>query len=344
MENTSAIGTMTVPIFAGGGRIEYGKKEIPVPGPGQLLLKVKANALCGSDRGQFEHGTRVVPGHEAAGIVIAAGEGTAVREGAHGVVFLMDFCGSCRNCKSGFSNLCLSKRADYGFSHDGGYAPYMLVNENVFFEMDPSIPMAEATMLLDIMGTGGHAVNRGLQVLPHIGSAVIAGAGPIGLGVLAMIKLLLGAETPVFIMDFNEYRLQLAERMGAIPVYLGRESVRERLDAMQFEGVDLAVDTSGRTVARQTALNCLNKPGALVCVGHGEELHLNVSGDLIATERTVLGSEYFQYKDLQDNHERLLANLPYLQQIITHRFPQSRIQEAYELFFQGDTGKVIIEQ
>ncbi|UVI30455.1 zinc-dependent alcohol dehydrogenase family protein [Paenibacillus spongiae] len=336
--------TMPIPLFVGQGKIEYGEKPVPVPGKGQLLIQVKANALCGSDRGQFYDGSKTTPGHEAAGIVAGAGEGTVTAIGTPGVVFLMDFCGECRNCSQGFTNQCLNKRADYGFSNDGGYGPYMVINENVFFPIDPSIPLTDATMLLDIMGTGGHAIKRAQLVHKDIQSVLVAGAGPIGLGVLAMAKLLLGHEMPVFIMDFVQYRLDLAKQMGAIPVNLANQTVTEAIQSAGYDGIDIAIDTSGKTSGRQTALDALHQRGVLVCVGHGQELNLNVSSDLIATERAVLGSEYFQYHELAENHSLILQNLPYLQQIITHRYGIERIQEAYELFFQGDTGKVLIEQ
>lgn len=103
-----------------------------MPGPGQLLIQVKANALCGSERGQFFKGSTVTPGHEAAGVVVAAGEGTSNPPGTAGVVFLMDFCGNCRNCRLGLTNQCLQKRGDMGFNRDGGYGAYELVNESIF--------------------------------------------------------------------------------------------------------------------------------------------------------------------------------------------------------------------
>jgi threonine 3-dehydrogenase len=341
---TNQTKTMNVPLFVGNGKIEFGEKPVPVPGDGQLLLQVKANALCGSDRGQFYNGSEKTPGHEASGIVAAAGSGTKTQVGTHGVVFLMDYCGECRSCKLGYTNQCLSKRADYGFSHDGGYGPYMVVNENVFFAIDPSIPLTEATMLLDIMGTGGHAVKRVQLVHRDIQSVLVAGAGPIGLGVLAMVKLLLGKDTPVFITDFVAYRLELAERMGGIPINLKEQSLTDGLKANGYQGIDAAIDTTGKSAGRRSSLDALNQRGVLVCVGHGEGLDLKVSSDLIATERTVLGSEYFQYNELQENHQLILENLPYLSQIITHRYGVDQIQEAYELFFKGDAGKVIIEQ
>src|SRR5271170_3019631 len=103
---------MTVPQFVGEGKITFGSKPKPEPGEGQLLIQVHANALCGSEKGQFYHGSKATPGHEAAGTVIAAGRNTKTKVGMPGAVFLMDFCGQCRSCRAGFTNQCMAKRAD----------------------------------------------------------------------------------------------------------------------------------------------------------------------------------------------------------------------------------------
>jgi threonine dehydrogenase-like Zn-dependent dehydrogenase len=87
----------------------------------------------------------------------------------------------------------------------------------------------------------------------------------------------------------------------------------------------------------------LARRGVLVCVGHGEELTLAVSSDLIAPERAVLGSEYFPFSDLPNNLALLREHRAYLAQIITHRFAVGDIQHAFELFWGGNTGKVVIE-
>src|SRR5579859_879841 len=96
--------TMRVPHFIGAGAIRSIEKAVPKPGPGQLLIAVKANALCGSERPQFYSGSSVTPGHEAAGVVVASGENTHTAIGTPGVIFLMDFCGICRSCKLGYTN------------------------------------------------------------------------------------------------------------------------------------------------------------------------------------------------------------------------------------------------
>jgi threonine 3-dehydrogenase len=163
--------------------------------------------------------------------------------------------------------------------------------ERIFFPIDRDIPLTEATLLLDVMGTSAYALRRGLKLRADVESVLITGAGPVGLGMLAMAKLLLGAATPVLISDMVPYRLALAERLGGVPINLGRQSLSAGARVAGFDEVDLAIDTSGKTAARQSALDLLGKRGVLVCVGHGEELHLTVSSMLIAPERAVLGSE-----------------------------------------------------
>jgi threonine 3-dehydrogenase len=336
--------TMTIPRFVGEGKVDFTQKPVPRPGPGQLLVRVHANALCGSDRHQFLKGSHVTPGHEAAGTVVLAGPGTSIKPGTPGAIFLMDFCGACRSCKLGLTNTCLAKRADMGFSHDGGYNPYELINENIFFPVDAGFTPTDATLLLDIMGTGGHAIGRARKVHPDIQSVLVLGAGPIGLGVLAMAKLIFGYDVSVAITDVIDMRLKLAEDLGGTPLNVQSGTLAAKARAAGLAPFDIAIDTSGRSEARQAGLEALNKRGVFVCVGHGGGLNLDVSPQLIASERTVMGSEYFCFDEMAGNMKLLKSNLSYMRKIVTHRFPLSEIQHAYELFFAGNTGKVVIEQ
>jgi len=335
---------MRVPSFVGDGKIEFVERALPAPGPGQLVIEVKANAICGTDREQFYHGSEVTPGHEATGIVAATGSETHTPVGTPGVIFLMDYCGGCRSCRQGFTNQCLHKRGDMGFNKDGGYGSYELINETIFFPITEDVSLTEATLLLDIMGTGGHVLKRSLLVHPDIEAVVVTGAGPIGLAVLAMAKLVLGQETPVLISDVSEYRLELAERLGGKPIQLKEMTLAEGARKHGVNSVDLAVDSSGKGVARQDGVQLLAQRGVFICVGHGEDLRLQVSPDLIATERAVLGSEYFGYRELAGNLALFRQHRDYLRQIITHTYHVSEIQQAFELFFQGKSGKVVIEQ
>ncbi|GAB3843013.1 ABC transporter permease subunit [Dactylosporangium cerinum] len=227
--------TAIAPTFVGEGKIELREHTYRDPGPGELLLAVGANAICGTDREQWFEGSAVVPGHEAAGTVVAAGEGTTVAEGTRGAVFLMDYCGTCHSCRLGYTNQCLAKRNDMGFTADGGYGPYEIVHESNFFAVPDSVTAAEATLLLDVMGTSGHALGRIHRMREDVESLYVAGAGPIGLGILVMARIRYGTDVPVYVSDVSPWRLAFAEELGATPVDATRP--------VTLTGVDAAIDS-----------------------------------------------------------------------------------------------------
>ncbi|MCA1482049.1 hypothetical protein I6F37_44745, partial [Bradyrhizobium sp. NBAIM08] len=125
---------------------------------------------------------------------------------------------------------------------------YELVHENIFFPTPPELPLTEATLLLDIMGTGGHAINRARLVHSDIQTILIPGAGPIGLGVLAMAKLLLGEQVRVVISDVVPYRLKMAEAMGGLPVLSTEMSLQDGLKHHGLDAPDVAIDCAGKAV------------------------------------------------------------------------------------------------
>lgn len=330
--------------FPGNQKIQFVQRNVPQPGAGQLLLKNMANSLCGSDFPFLYNGNdEISPGHEIAGVVVKSGDHTTTPVGTRGVVFLMSYCGKCKNCRQGFTNQCLDKQADYGFTHDGGYGAYSVINENVFFPVPDSVSYTQGTLLLDIMGTGGHAIKRARLVHRSAESLIVLGAGPIGLGLLAMAKIMYGKDFPVLITDIVDYRLNLAKTLGGLPVNLNKGSLAEGLAAHAFSEVDIAIDSSGKESARRSALDILAKRGVFICVGHGEGLNLKISPDLIATERAILGSEYFCYHELRENLDIYLENRDYLDQIMTHKFPILELEEAFRVFVNRDSGKVIVE-
>ena len=146
-------------------------------------------------------------------------------------------------------------------------------------------------------------------------------------------------------MDRIPYRLELAARLGGLPVHVEKQSIGEEAKAAGVGGgFDLALDTTGNGEAVQNVLDALGRNAALVCIGHGAQLPLNVSRSLIQPEAALVGSEYFRFDELPPNLALLLQHHDYLRQIITHRFPVADIQHAFETFFAGETGKVIVEQ
>jgi threonine dehydrogenase-like Zn-dependent dehydrogenase len=154
----------------------------------------------------------------------------------------------------------------------------------------------------------------------------------------------LGNQVKVFVTDLVPYRLKLAEQLGGLPINISKGSILAGLRAHGADAADVAVDTSGKQAAREEGHRALAQRGSLICVGHGEGITLKISPDIIAPERSVVGSEYFRYDELPANLRRLKQHRSYLNQIITHRFGVADIQKSFELFFGGETGKVIIEQ
>ena len=324
------------PFLVGNRHVEVREHRYSEPGPGQLLVRVRANAVCGSDRGIFLNGSDIVAGHEAAGEVVGVGTGTSTPNGTRGVIYLMAYCGACRSCRLGATNLCLDKSGDMGFNRDGGLGPYELIEESMFFPIGADLDLPLATMLLDVLGTSGAALNRALRVRPDIESVLITGAGPVGIGMLVSTRLRLGPEVPIYISDLSSWRLTFAESFGGFPVHAA--------EVDQLEEVDAAFDASGRGSARSSALSRLSKRGVLVCVGHGQDLRIEVSRDLVATGRAVLGSEYFPYADLAASLRLLEANQDYIARVITHTFDVDQTAEAFETFLSGESGKVVITQ
>lgn len=325
------------PAFLGGGRIEFREHEYRDPAEGELRIRIVANAICGTDRHEYLDGSPIVPGHEAAGVVESAGPGTSTPVGARGAIYLMDFCGACRSCRVGATNQCSAKRQDVGQTSDGGYGPYAIVHETQFFPVPDDLPLDEATLLLDVMGTSTHALLRAELVRTDTERILITGAGPIGLGLTAMARLRY-PDARIFTTDVSPWRRELAASLGADPV--------DALDADAVLAVepDVAIDSSGRQAARELALRSLTKRGVLVCVGHGEGLTLDVSRDLIAPERAVLASEYFRFDEMPANLTLLSAHREFIRRIITHRLPVGRLPDAFELFLGGETGKVVVTQ
>jgi propanol-preferring alcohol dehydrogenase len=158
-----------------------------------------------------------------------------------------------------------------------------------------------------------------------------------------MARLLLGDRLPVLVSDLQPYRLGLVEQLGGIAVDAREQQLADALAARDLPRADLAVDTTGHPEGRSGALGALAQRGALVCVGHGAVLDFDVSRDLIHPERAIVGSEYFPFGLLEDNHRLLLAHRELLAPVITHRFPLERLQEAMQVFLGGSTGKVVVE-
>lgn len=326
--------------FIGDGRITIEDAPDPEPGPGELLLDVLAVGLCGSDRAAHRDGSTTTPGHETAGRVVRRGPLANVADGTIGSVFLVAWCGECSRCHSRGRGACLRKQAMLGFDRDGGFADRIVVPERCFLPLDPALSPETAVLLLDVTGTPLHALRRAgaFQAPPE--SAVVMGAGPLGLGCVLALRAV-GVRRVVSV-DVSLPRLDLAARLGAEAVEGGTDAV-ERLESLLPEPPGLVLEASGNPIAQRQALRVLAPGGQLVLLGHAPSpLEIRVSQELIAVEKSVVGSEYFDPEEHDENQRLVLDGRLDPSRAVTHRFALDRIEEAYDSFWAGQTGKVLI--
>lgn len=257
------------------GRLETVDVPMPRPGPDEVLIRVAACGICGSDVHGYDgsSGRRIPPiimGHEAAGAIAAAGPGGAGwREGQHVTFDSTIYCGDCEYCRRGEVNLC-QRREVLGVStpeyrRPGAFAQYVVVPNRVVHQLPVSIPFTEAAMI-EPLAVAVHAV--ALSQLHKGDSALVIGAGMIGLLVLQALKH--AGCSQVYVSDIDNTRLQTARDFGATAVINAKESdtVAEIHALTSGEGVDVALEAVGSTPTVRTAIESVRKGGTVTLIGN----------------------------------------------------------------------------
>lgn len=258
---------------------QYGKLDLrdvpqPVPGPGEVLIRVAACGICGSDVHGYDgsSGRRIPPivmGHEAAGTVAAVGDGVARLRAGDRVTFDSTiYCGACPYCRRGEINLC-DRREVLGVScgeyrRNGAYAEYVTVPERIVHRLPESLSFVEAAML-EPTSVALHAV--AVSQLRGGEAALVIGAGMIGL--LTMQAARAAGAARVLIADVDASRLRLAEQMGATETLhiAGSDLVREVLQRAPG-GVDVALEAVGRQETIAAAIHAVRKGGTVTLIGN----------------------------------------------------------------------------
>jgi threonine 3-dehydrogenase len=214
------------------------------------------------------------------------------------------------------------------------------VRADCFIPVDPRVPPGQATALLDLLGTAGHALRRAGPPSPR--RVLVLGCGPIGLGALAMAGALGIPER--YGVDLAGHRLALAERLGAVPVDAAGTDPVASLKAAAPDGFEVVVEAAGRTETQRQALELAGPGGRVLIVAHNPRpLELRTSADLIQREVALVGSEYFPIAELAANQELMLEKKVDPGPLLTHRFPLADLQEACDAFWSGHTGKVLVQ-
>ena len=247
---------------------------IPEPGPYELLIRVAACGICGSDVHGYDgsSGRRIPPivmGHEAAGVVERAGQGvTAFKKGDRVTFDSTISCGECDPCRRGEMNLC-DRRQVLGVScgdyrRNGAFAEFLVVPAHITYRLPDNLPFAEAAML-EAVAVALHAVS--LAPITRDSTALILGAGTIGL--LVQQALRVAGCSHVFVADIDETRLQLSSKLGASSVLQSGPSLSNEIAKLTGgAGVDVAIEAVGINPTVAAAIDNVRKGGKVVLVGN----------------------------------------------------------------------------
>lgn len=316
------------------GKIELEEREIPQPKEGEVLIKIGYVGICGSDVHYFETGAigdfvvkpPFVLGHEAAGTVVALGEGVdSLKIGDRVAMEPGKTCGHCEFCRTGRYNLCPDVQFFATPPYDGVFQEYVAYDTSMCFRLPDNISLMEGA-LIEPLAVGFHAANQGGA---HIGQkAVVFGSGCIGL--MCLLALKAEGVTEVYVVDVIDKRLEKAMELGAAGVInSSKEDAVERImELAGGYGVDLAIDTAGADVTINQGIRMVKPGGTIVCVGYSRSgkvtLDMSVALNKEITFRTV-----FRYRHIYPMAIAAVSSgLINLRNVVTDTFTLDEIQEA----------------
>ena len=343
--------TMQGVVLPGNSTVEFRSLPVPSPGHGQVLIRMKASSICGSDiraiyrehLGTGDEAYRgVIAGHEPCGQVAEVGPGCKkFKAGDRVVLYHISGCGICEDCAAGYMISCHSPfRAAYGWQRDGGHAEYMLAEENTCLALPENLSYVDGALVACGFGTAWEALTR--IRIDGRDRLLVTGLGPVGLAA-AMLGKALGA-SQVIGVDVSQDRIDLARKLGLVDeAFLSDASALDKiLAATGGKGCEASMDCSGVGSARKLALQGTRQWGRCVFVGEGNDIQFDVSPLLIHPQITLFGSWVTSVPHMEELLERLSRWDLHPEKTVTHRFQLDQAAEAYAVADQGQSGKVVI--
>lgn len=319
-------------------------EEVPIPtiSPWEVLVKVRAAGICGSDQRIYHEASparrkRFIIGHEIAGGVAAVGERVeGLAPGTRVAVEICIGCAICRHCKTGRVNLC-EKLEELGVTVDGGMTEYLAVPSRNIHCLPDTLPFVKA-VLADPLA----CVIRALEMIPVTSGAWVAILGPGQMGLLAtqVVKRVLRAR--VVMVGTRPDRLALARQMGADEIVNGHETdpvraVRELTDG----GADFVYEAAGNVQALDQAIAMARRGGVVVLL----TVHKRVEVDLepaVRGELHLIGSICYSYREYEQALTLLAQGRVEVDPLLAHIFPLRKAQEAFDFVLSRQGVKAIL--
>lgn len=339
--------------FAGDRQIKWLEVPDPTPGPGEVVLEIKASGMCGTDLKTYRPpvgdgvtlGARmvgkVINGHEPCGVVCAIGANVPenqARIGQRVMVHHYRGCGVCPHCATGWMQLCVEGVAEvYGTTGHGAHAPYMKCPARTLVPLPDELSFETGAAIACGTGTAWGALHR----LDLQGDQTIAvfGQGPVGLSA-TQLAAAMGAR--VIALDISAERLARAKDFGADVTINPAETndvVGAIKDATHGLGAHASLDASSAPSARRQAVQCVRTWGKACYVGEGGEVTLEVSPDMLRRQVTLIGSWTFSTVGQAECATFVADRKVDVDALFTHRWKLEQAEEAYRVFDRQSDGK-----
>jgi len=340
-------------VFKGDRKLELQTFDDPTPGPGEVVLEIRASGMCGSDLKFYRSpegeamkalglsaGSTVIAGHEPCGVVVAAGANVnpkQARIGQRVMVHHYKGCGACPHCSTGWQQLCVEGVAEvYGVTGHGAHARYMKCPASTIVGLPDELSFETGAAIACGTGTAWGALQR----LDLRGDQTIAifGQGPVGLSA-TQLATALGAR--VIALDVSPERLARAREFGATDVVNPGETdpvgaIRELTNGL---GAHASIDASSSPDARRQAVQCVRTWGKACFVGEGGAMTLDISPDLLRRQVTLIGSWTFSTVGQAECAQFIADRRVDVDRLFTDRWQLEDAERAYTLFDQQTSGK-----
>ncbi|MEC3768821.1 zinc-dependent alcohol dehydrogenase family protein [Cupriavidus sp. SS-3] len=347
-------------VFKGDRKLEIMNFPDPTPGPGEVVIEMKASGMCGSDLHFYRHSPAevirslgfkdlssrgidenapIIGGHEPCGVVAAIGPGvnpSAFKVGDRVMVFHYEGCSFCDSCRTGWTQLCDHGATVHGVIAHGGHADYMKVPVSSLVHLPEEVSFAGGAAISCGTGTAYGALLR-LDISARDTLAVF-GLGPVGLSA-AQLAAAMGVE--VIGVDISPDRVKQAKAFGVAHAIDGSQvdAVAEILRLTGGKGVSCAMDCAGSEVPRQQAVRCTRTWGKIALVAIGGNLNVDAMKDLIGKQRTVIGSYTFSEVGMKECAHFIARHGVEVDKLFTDHWRLEQADEAYRRFDAQAGGK-----
>lgn len=330
-------------VFLGEGAMELREFPDPVPGPDEVVIRVKASGMCGSDLNHLYEPRRtedqiVIEGHEPCGVVEMVGSAVRPHEAKIGdrvMIHHYDGCRTCSNCRSGWTQNCDRGRIAFGGNGHGSHADFMKAPVHTVIKLPDVLSFKAGAAIGCGSGTAYGALKR-INLLAEETIAIF-GQGPVGLSCTILAKAF-GAR--VIALDVGEERLAMAKRFGAdfLVNPLKGDPVQAIKDVTRGFGADKAVECSSNPVAREQSVNCVCQWGVTCLVGVHGSMQFDCN-EVITKQKTLVGSLTFSKNQQEECAQFISERGIDVDSLFTHEFRLEDAVEAYALFEQKKIGK-----